>query len=95
MLQNVHNEFRGRGGQHALNTIMQHAQQPGSIPHTKLKYKWAAPEMVEGALTPGSHPISVVNPFDTLCKFQLIVTFSSNSRALCTWKNRIFQCCVS
>ena len=47
--QNVHNEFRGRGGQHALNTIMA-ASQP-SVPATQLKYKWATPELVEGATT--------------------------------------------
>ena len=45
--QNVQNEFRGRGGQHAYNTIMLHTQP--SIP-SSLKFKWAAPEMVEGAL---------------------------------------------
>jgi hypothetical protein len=33
---------------------MQHAHQPTSAVHSKLKYKWAAPEMVEGALT-GKH----------------------------------------
>ncbi|CAL5221935.1 g4209 [Coccomyxa viridis] len=43
----VQNEFRGRGGQHAYNTIMLHTQP--SIP-SSLKFKWAAPEMVEGAL---------------------------------------------
>ena len=46
-MQNVQHEFRGRGGQHAYNTIMLHTQ-PG-IP-SSLKFKWAAPEMVEGAL---------------------------------------------
>ncbi len=46
-VQMVHNEFRGRGGQHAYNTIMLHTQP--SIP-SSLKFKWAAPEMVEGAL---------------------------------------------
>lgn len=45
--QNVQAEFRGRGGQHAYNTIMLHTQP--SIP-ASLKFKWAAPEMVEGAL---------------------------------------------
>ena len=45
--QMVQNEFRGRGGQHAYNTIMLHTQP--SIP-SSLKFKWAAPEMVEGAL---------------------------------------------
>ena len=43
----MQNEFRGRGGQHAYNTIMLHTQP--SIP-SSLKFKWAAPEMVEGAL---------------------------------------------
>ena len=45
--QMVQSEFRGRGGQHAYNTIMLHTQP--SIP-SSLKFKWAAPEMVEGAL---------------------------------------------
>ena len=47
--QMVHNEFRGRGGQHALNTIMA-ASQP-SVHANSLKFKWAAPELVEGATT--------------------------------------------
>lgn len=46
-LQMVQSEFRGRGGQHAYHTIMLHTQP--SIP-SSLKFKWAAPEMVEGAL---------------------------------------------
>ena len=57
--QMVQNEFRGRGGQHAYNTIMLHTQP--SIP-SSLKFKWAAPEMVEGALyddKDGASPPSV------------------------------------
>ena len=45
--QNVQEQFRGRGGAHAYNTIMLHSAP--TIP-AKLKYKWAAPELVEGAL---------------------------------------------
>ncbi len=56
--QNVQEQFRGRGGAHAYNTIMLHSAP--TIP-AKLKYKWAAPELVEGALVdeaPGT-----VSPF--------------------------------
>ena len=45
--QNVQEQFRGRGGAHAYNTIMLHSAP--TIP-SKLKFKWAAPELVEGAL---------------------------------------------
>ncbi|CAL8465533.1 g5069 [Coccomyxa elongata] len=45
--ENVQEQFRGRGGMHAYNTIMLHSAP--SIP-SKLKFKWAAPELVEGAL---------------------------------------------
>ena len=45
--QSVQEQFRGRGGAHAYNTIMLHSAP--TIP-SKLKFKWAAPELVEGAL---------------------------------------------
>ncbi|BDA49938.1 probable potassium channel AKT2 [Coccomyxa sp. Obi] len=45
--ENVQEQFRGRGGAHAYNTIMLHSAP--TIP-SKLKFKWAAPELVEGAL---------------------------------------------
>ena len=45
--QAVHNEFRGRAGQHAYETHMA-ASQP-SIP-SSLKFKWAATEQVESAI---------------------------------------------
>lgn len=53
-MQSVQEQFRGRGGAHAYNTIMLHSAP--TIP-SKLKFKWAAPELVEGALvedTPGA-----------------------------------------
>ncbi len=58
--QNVQEQFRGRGGAHAYNTIMLHSAP--TIP-SKLKFKWAAPELVEGALI--DEPPGVVNPADS------------------------------
>ncbi|KAK9903334.1 hypothetical protein WJX75_003130 [Coccomyxa subellipsoidea] len=54
--ESVQEQFRGRGGAHAYNTIMLHSAP--TIP-SKLKFKWAAPELVEGALVdqvPGTGP---------------------------------------
>ena len=61
-VQNVQNKFRGRGGQHAYNTIMLHTQP--SIP-SSLKFKWAAPEMVEGALYDDKG--GACTPYRSLC----------------------------
>lgn len=56
--QNVQEQFRGRGGMHAYNTIMLHSAP--SIP-SKLKFKWAAPELVEGALVDEAPGTVVLN----------------------------------